>query len=166
MKTHTTIRREGRSSFDLARKQRGVAAVELGLLIIPLVLLAFGITEFGRAIYQYNTLTKATRDATRYLSAQSAGDVAEISGAKCLVAYGNKTCTGRLLVPNLTASMIRICDSADATCIGSHKNQDSGSGVMNLVTVTITGYQFITLVPFVVGNITFGPISTTMRQVL
>lgn len=145
------------------QKQRGVAAVELGLILIPLVLLAFGITEFGRAIYQYNSLTKATRDATRFLSAQGAGDANDISAAKCLAVYGNKTCTSPVLVPNLTTAMVSVCDSSNCP---NHQNQATGSGVINLITVTVNGYPFNSLVPFVVPSITFGPVSTTMRQVL
>ena len=94
-----------RSAVSYFRSQRGVAAVELGLVFIPLALLAFGITEFGRAVHQYNALDKATRDATRYLSAQGAGDPTDISNAKCLAVYGNKACTGSALVPNLIISM-------------------------------------------------------------
>lgn len=149
--------------MNIYQKQRGVAAVELGIILIPLVLLAFGITEFGRAIYQYNALTKATRDATRFLSAQGAGDANDISAAKCLAVYGNKACTLPVLAPNLTTALVSVCDSTN--CI-DHQSQATGSGVINLVTVTVTGYPFTSLVPFVVTSMTFGPISTTMRQVL
>ena len=138
--------------------------MELAILLIPLVLLAFGITEFGRAIYQYNTLTKATRDATRFLSGQGAGDPADITTAQCLTVYGNTACTGTPLAPNLTTAMVSVCDST--SCPGTHQNQPTGSGVINLVTVTVTGYPFTSLVPFVVPSMTFDAISTTMRQVL
>lgn len=145
------------------RKQRGVAAVELAILLIPLVLLAFGITEFGRAIYQYDALAKASRDAVRFLSGQGPGDVNDISAAKCLAVYGNKACTGNPLAPNLTTAMVTVCDSSNCS---SHLNQPTGSGVINLVTVTVNGYPFTSLVPFVMPSMNFGPISTTMRQVL
>lgn len=145
------------------QKQRGVAAVELGLLVFPLVLLAFGITEFGRAIYEYNALTKATRDATRFLSSQSPGDPNEITTAKCLAVYGNKACTLPALAPNLTMSMVTVCDSSNCA---DHQAQPTGSGVINLVSVRIDGYPFTSLVPLQVPSITFGRISTTMRQVL
>lgn len=150
--------------MNIYRKQRGMAAVELAILLIPLVLLAFGITEFGRAIYQYNTLTKATRDATRFLSGQGPGDPNDITAAQNLTVFGKKVNTGSPLVPNLTTAMVSVCDSI--SCAGTHQNQTTGSGVINLVTVTVTGYPFTSLVPFVVPGMTFGPISTTMRQVL
>ncbi|WP_194712494.1 TadE/TadG family type IV pilus assembly protein [Noviherbaspirillum soli] len=153
--------------------QRGVAAVEFGILLIPLILIAFGTTEFGRAIYQYNTLAKATRDATRFLSRHdSTATDYPLADARCLVVYG-KPCTGDSgtpLVPGLTTSMVKVCDrSNSSSCPGeSFSAVDTGSGVINLVKVKIAGYQFTSLVPFVTGftTITFGDIGTTMRQVL
>lgn len=147
------------------RKQRGVASVELGILIIPLLLLTFGTTEFGRAIYQYNTLAKASRDATRFLSGQAPGDPGDVAAAQCLAVYGDATCTNTTpLLPGLTTSMVTVCDSV--SCPANHLNQTTGSGVMNLVTVTISGYPFTSLVPFVAPNMTFNDIHSTMRQIL
>ena len=37
-------------------KQRGVALLEFALSLSLLIAIVFGITEFGRAIFQYNTL--------------------------------------------------------------------------------------------------------------
>lgn len=146
------------------RKQRGIAAVELGILLPTLLLpLAFGITEFGRAIYEYNALAKATRDATRFLSSQSPGDATDITTAKCLAVYGNKSCISPALAPNLTMTMVTVCDSTNCA---DHQAQQTGSGVINLVSVRIDGYPFTSLVPFQVPSISFGRISTTMRQVL
>jgi Flp pilus assembly protein TadG len=146
------------------QKQRGVAAVELGILIFPLLLLTFGVTELGRAFYQFNTLVKVTRDAVRFLSTQGPGDATDLTTAQCLGVYGKKICSGTPLLPGLDTTMVAVCDSL--SCSPTHQNQATGSGVINLVTVTITGYPFTSLVPFIVPNITFGPISTTMRQVL
>jgi hypothetical protein len=60
--------------------------------------------------------------------------------------------------------MVSICDST--SCVGTHQSQSTGSGVINLVTVTVTGYPFVSLVPLAVPSMNFGAISTTMRQVL
>jgi Flp pilus assembly protein TadG len=146
------------------KTQRGVAAVEFGILLIPLVLLAFGITEYGRAMYQYNALGKSVRSAARYLSQESAGDATQIGIAQCLAVYGNTTCNGSPLVPGLTTGMVSVCDTA--SCAGTHQNQPTGSGVVNLVTVTISGYAFTSLVPTLLPGFTFDGISATMRQVI
>jgi hypothetical protein len=55
-------------------QQKGVAAVEFAILLPLLLLIVFGITEFGRALYAYNTLVKATRDAARYYAIQQPGN--------------------------------------------------------------------------------------------
>ena len=49
-------------------KQRGAAVIEFALLLVLLLMFVAGIVEFGRAFWYYDALTKATRDATRYLS--------------------------------------------------------------------------------------------------
>jgi Flp pilus assembly protein TadG len=48
--------------------QRGAAAVEFALLVIPLLVMLTGITEMGRALYYYNAIAKAARDGARLLS--------------------------------------------------------------------------------------------------
>ncbi|MDO9145784.1 TadE/TadG family type IV pilus assembly protein [Rhodoferax sp.] len=45
--------------------QRGVAAVELALVAIPFFLLLFGVMEFGRLFYVWNTAQEVTRHAAR-----------------------------------------------------------------------------------------------------
>jgi len=152
-------------------QQKGAAAVELAVLLIPLVLIAFGITEFGRAFFEYNAIAKGTRDAARFLTMKGPLDpanpssTADIAQARCMVTYGNPGCTGTARVPYLTAAMVSICDSW--TCPATHGAQPTGTSVVNLLTVTVTGYTFTPLVPFIMPNpLTFNDISTTMRQVL
>lgn len=48
--------------------QKGQALVELALSIFVLVLIVFGITEFGRVMYIKNTLNLAAREGTRLAS--------------------------------------------------------------------------------------------------
>lgn len=149
--------------------QKGVAAIEFAILLPLLLMIAFGITEFGRALYQYNTLVKATRDAARYVMTQNPGGVAD-PAAKCLAVYGNTSCTGTALVPGLTVEAVTVCDwqrdyaSEGATCPNHH--QQGTAPVVNLVTVTINHYRFQSFVPFVTADLAsfaFGPISTTMK---
>lgn len=144
-------------------KQSGTAAVEMALLLPLLIFIVFGITEFGRAIYEYNTIAKATRDAARYLSTQQPG-ATSTTNAECLAVYGNFTCTAPPLATNLTVANVAICDWTN--CPGTHLAQGTAP-VVNLVTVTVTGYQFASLVPFVTANlatITFSDISNTMKS--
>jgi hypothetical protein len=155
-------------------RQRGLALVELGISVFVLITIAFGITEFGRAVYQYNTLAKAVRDATRFLSTRDALDTDAKGQARCLAVYGKATLTCATdaslvpLVPGLTLAMVSICDAL--ACPADHAGQGSAP-VMNLVTVSIGGpnatpYTFDSIFSFVVSDIQFGPIRATMKQVL
>lgn len=145
--------------------QRGVAAVEAAFLLVPLVILMLGIAEGGRVFYQYNTIVKATRDGARHLSMMAPGT--GHAAARCLVVTGSPTCAGPALVAGLEVGHVSVCDPA--SCPATHANVPAiGSGVpvMNLVTVTVSGYQSVNFLPLPIPSIEFEPISTTMRQAL
>lgn len=161
------------------KAQRGVAAVEFGLMLVPMLLMVFGVVEFGRAFYQYDTLTKSTRAAARYLSQYSPADANyPTAAAKCLAVYGNTACTGPVLVPGLTTSMVVICDRVDKTgCldqefanVSTYNTIPGGgtpAGTINLVGVKITGFAYSPLQSFInLAGLVFADISTVMRQVL
>ena len=133
--------------------------MEFALLLPLLLLLTMTTTEFGRAIYQYNTIVKSLRDATRYLSMQTPNT--KLAEAKNLVVFGNIAGTGQALVPGLTVAKVSIPPW-----------QLTGSNpVINTVSVTVTGHTFHSMFASVFGvafgdingDITYGPISATMR---
>src|SRR5512145_2948619 len=146
------------------KKQQGLALIELGLIIALLIAITFGITEFGRAMYQYNTLAKAARDGARFLAVRNPSDPIALSQVQC-----NPGCSGATLVPGLTLSMVSVCHAMDPLCAATHQSQGA-SPVINLVTVTIGGanapFTFQSLFSFVVPDIQFGAITATMRQVM
>ncbi|MGY8904551.1 MAG: TadE/TadG family type IV pilus assembly protein [Burkholderiales bacterium] len=155
-------------------KQKGVAAVEMALVLIPLLLLCFVITELGRALYQYNGLVKATRGAARYLSQQSLesppiGETADTIRlkARSIALCGAPSCNGRAaLVTGLTLAMISACDSA--ACTGTHFNVATGAGAVSLVSVRVGAedakFSYISAVPWAVPDIQFGAIGMTMAS--
>jgi Flp pilus assembly protein TadG len=160
----------------MKKRQKGVALVEFGITILLLLAICFAVTEFGRAIYTYNTLAKSVRDAARYLSTQAAGSATAHAMAQQLVVYGTPVVTNNQppLVPGLTTGMVSICDAADLTCT-SNMGQGSNPAI-NTVTVRISGYTFTPLLDilgftrFYTGggntltSIPFSDISVTMRQ--
>lgn len=150
------------------RKQKGVAAVELAIILIPMLILCFGITELGRALYQYNGLVKATRTGVRYLSQQSFGgtdaEAIRLKG-KSLTLCGYDDCASKPpLATGLTLDMISVCDPV--SCAGTHDNVPTGEGPTDLVSVYINAgsnkFSFTSLVPWVIPDISFSRISTTM----
>jgi Flp pilus assembly protein TadG len=50
------------------RDERGAAAAEFAIVAPFLLLLCLGAAEFGRAMWERHIVTKAVRDATRYLT--------------------------------------------------------------------------------------------------
>jgi Flp pilus assembly protein TadG len=156
-------RRGPRQSIRV-RRSRGVAAVEFALLLTPMIVMLFGATEFGRAIYTYNTLDKTVRDAVRHMSQHGPGDAVIQAEARCLAVYGNTSCAGNALAPGLTTGQVALCDAL--SCAGTHAAQPTGSGAVNLVTVTITDYAYSSMVEFVMPSMNFNNISATMRAQL
>lgn len=152
------------------RATRGAITVEFALLLVPLLLAVFGVAEYARALYQYNTLVKAVRDSVRYISEHNPGDAASYAGAlndaRCLAVYGNTGCSGPSLAPGLTTEMVGVTSSITTTAAGTS---------ITLVEVRITGYTFqfvfnpLRLASGLTGTvpnvISFGDIHSTMRQI-
>lgn len=149
----------------MRKRQSGVALVEFALVLPLLLILSLIVTEYGRALFQYNTLAKSVRDATRYLSTQSPGT--KNVEAKNLVVYGRND-TLSPLAAGLTLDKVK-----DPVW-----RLEGASPVINTVTVTISGcanspppcYKFTPLFAsvfgFNFGTISFSDISATMRGAL
>jgi Tfp pilus assembly protein PilW len=58
-----------------SRRQRGIAAVELALVLPAFVLLLAATVFLGRTLYHYQVMQKAAHDATRYLASAPALEV-------------------------------------------------------------------------------------------
>lgn len=57
---------------------RGVAVLEFALVVPVLLLLVFGITEFGRAWMTKNIMTQAAREGARYAAVLSPFDASKV----------------------------------------------------------------------------------------
>jgi Flp pilus assembly protein TadG len=150
--------------FHPSARERGIAAVELAFVLPVLVAIVFGITELGRAMYQYDALTKSVRSAARYLSVYDPADAGVRERAVNMAVCGAPSCgASDPVAPGLSGANVVIAYSAtDASLSGVQ----TGQGTLDLVRVTIgapgTPYAFASLVPFVVPRITFGPIVALM----
>lgn len=141
-----------------ARRQRGVAIVEFALILPMLLVMTFITTEFGRALYQYNTLVKSVRDAARYLSVQTPNDATTMLRARNLVVYGDPRGIGSPVVPGLTLG--NVPDPA-WTPVGTGPS-------INAVTIRVTGYTFQPMFGSAFGHSftlpAFSDITATMRS--
>ncbi len=118
------------------RSQRGVAAVEFALVLFLLMVLVSGTVEFGRTIWYYNSLTKATRDGARWMSMVPVDQVAAgVTQAKELV-FAAAAAAG---VPDVTRAHV------DVSCLNNGfapvACQNGTEPVY--VRVAITGYNVV-----------------------
>lgn len=146
------------------KRQRGVALVELALMLPLLLMLTLVVTELGRAMYQYSLLTRSVRDAVRYASIQAIG--ARAAETQNLVVYG-KTATDTNSRPLVTGLSLANVPAPAYAWVGTDP-------VINTVTVSVTGYCFQPMMASVFGlslvratancsGIPFGTIAATMR---
>lgn len=127
-------------TLRLRRRVRGFAAVELALLLPTFLFVMVATAEAGRALYQYNGLTKAVRDGAQYIARYGveagtgvlAPTGAHETAARNLVVFGSPA-AGTALLPGMTTSQVAI--TYDAFPAG---------GATNFVTVTAT-YTFTPL---------------------
>ena len=146
----------------MKNRQKGVAIIEFALILPFLLLLTFFTTEFGRAIWEYNTLTKSVRDGARYLSTQQPGT--KMTETRNLIVYGNLAGTGSPLAIGLSTSNVPnpTWQTVTSTAV------NGSAPLINTVTVRISGYTFNSMwttvfgLPF--GAITFSDITATMRS--
>lgn len=146
-----------------ARCERGTQLVELAI-VLPVMLMMLGATaEFGRFLYTYSTLAKATRDGARYLASASVNS-ANDTGAKNLVVCGDPAAvcsSSNNILSGLQASNVQITRAGGVPVLPQ------------TVTVRITGYRYQPLFDLgkLIGsqslslNIDVSP-STTMRFLL
>jgi hypothetical protein len=145
-----------RRGTEHTRNQKGQSLLELALVLPLLMLIAFGAIEFGRAYYQYNTLTKALRDGARYMSYHIYSS-AEETNCYNMVVYGNTAGSGSPVLPGLTTSLIDMVSSGGTTPY-------SALNPPRFITIRVTGYPFNRLIPLIPINATFRP-EVTMRYV-
>ena len=88
-----------------AEDERGDALLESALMLIFLLSVLFGIVGFGHALYTYNFVSNAARDATRWSS---------VRGFTCTGLAGGCPATAAKPVLHFTS----VCESAPGNPLG------------------------------------------------
>ena len=135
-------------------QQRGQSVLEFAMVLPLTLLIVFGVIEFGRAYYQYNTLTKAIRDGARYMSMHVYSSTYE-TNTKNLVVYGNTFGTGTPILPGLTTAKIVLTPGPSNATLAAPPDW---------LTVSVDAFPFNSLVPSLIpmSGVTFSP-SIQMR---
>ncbi|MFJ2366816.1 TadE/TadG family type IV pilus assembly protein [Pseudomonas sp. NPDC087697] len=100
------------------KDQQGMALVEFTIALPLLLLLLLALGEFGRMLFQYNTLLQASRDAGRYVASQAwnstlgAVDLTTnttlVTQTKNVAVYGVPANTGTPVVSGLTTGNVAV----------------------------------------------------------
>lgn len=158
-------------------RQKGVAAVELALIMVPMLVLCFGIVEVGRALNYYNGLVKATRGAARYLTAKDLNSL--VSGMEYNYDISNSNDPYFVVRDAMELAVCgKLPDKAKAACaesdrlvlgfsesrmtVKTNNNVVTEAGSVSLVTVTISGVSFTSFLPYAIASFTYSPIKLTM----
>ena len=144
------------------RNQRGQTLVEFALVVMVFLVIVFGLLEFSRALWTWNTIVQATRAGARFavVETPTATDV-EI---KNYVAYLNTTGTGDPVLPGLTASNVTVSFQKIDPSTGSYVAPPGNNKFLaDVVQVGITGYNFNFVVPIIGTSITLPAFTTTLN---
>lgn len=183
-----------RQSFQRRLKSRGVALIELALILPIVMVLIFATLEISKAVSEYKVITNQVRAAARFLMTRT--PATGVEQAKCIVRYGSPdvvvsnqgvvlSCGAAAslapVLPGLSESAIStqvvIIDSRTnpATHLSQTATYGGVSTTLNLVTVEVRGYQYQLFTGVNIGDyfpalkgvtaIGFDPIKTTVRQV-
>jgi Flp pilus assembly protein TadG len=133
-----------------SRGEQGQVIVEFALVGLVFFFIVFGIMEFSRALYTYNTLVQSTRAAARWAVVNGVSG----NSVQNVAVYGNPAGSGAPLLTGLTTSNISVS-------IADLERDSKNVAITQKVSVSITGYQFQFVVPFI-PDITIPALETSL----
>jgi Flp pilus assembly protein TadG len=118
----------------MTQSQKGIAAVELALLLPVLLTIAFGIIQFGYLLVSYTMVIGAASVGAQYFSTQRGGSSTPLTGTLAQV----KSSAGVLNTNNIsiTATVSGAACATDSVCATALST--AGQGVEATVTVAYT----------------------------
>ena len=145
------------------REERGQTLVEFAFVCVLFLTVLFGIIEFGRALWTWNTIVQATRAGARFavVEAPSATD----DQVKNFVVYYNAAGTGDPVLPGLSTSNVTVQymkNSGKVCPDSSSPDPCPDKYAADIIQVSVTGYTFSFLVPFVGTSLTLPAFTTTL----
>ncbi len=125
---------------------RGVAAVEVALVMVVFTMLLFGVIEMGRLLWVWNAAVETTRFGARMAV------VCDINDADIKTRMTQR-------MPNLSAAQITINYLNPPAAVNS-----CTSANCKAVSVQLQNYSHTTIIPFVPLTLTLPPFTTTLRK--
>jgi Flp pilus assembly protein TadG len=125
--------------------EKGQALLEFAAVTLLLFTLVFGIIEFGRALWTWNTIVQATRAGARYaaVAIPTSGNTEIMK----VVVYNdpNADASSKPVAPGLTEANVRVRYLKNDGTVAANKT------MADLIEISVVNYRFTFLVSF------FGP---------
>ena len=150
-------------------RQRGAAAVEFGIIAIVFFTLLFGIIEFGRLFYLYNTVQEVTRRAAREAvvtwkdqpSQDTVKSLALFGGTS--LPFGAEITANNINIEYLTASGGIPIPSPSSAAENMSACESDPNGCIALVRVSIVNASYTPMVGwFAFLSVSMPPSTVTM----
>jgi Flp pilus assembly protein TadG len=160
---HGSINKEARRVRSSEIPQRGQTLVEFALVVLIFLMVLFGILEFSRALWTYNTIVQATRAGARFAVVELPSVTNQT--VKNYVVYNNSAGTGNPVLPGLSTSNVTVTytriDPNTGNPVAATTLQDKYNSAY--VQVGITGYTFNFIVPILGSSIALPAFTTTLQ---
>src|SRR5262245_24449259 len=149
-----------KSKKRIEKSEKGQTLLEFALVTLIFFILLFGIIEFGRALWTWNTIVQATRAGARYAVAETPTS-SDIEIKKVVASNDpNATSSSTPVVPGLTETNVSVRYlSYDGGTVATDVNSKR---VADLIEVSVTGYQFSFLVPLFGSQISLPSFTTKL----
>ena len=160
---HGWINKDTNRARTSQNPQRGQTLVEFALVVLIFLVVLFGILEFSRALWTYNTIVQATRAGARFAVVELPSVTNQT--VKNYVVYHNSAGTGSPVLPGLDTSNVTVTytriDPNTGNPVAATTLQDKYNSAY--VQVGITGYTFNFLVPILGTSITLPTFNATLQ---
>ena len=148
--------------LSAGRTQRGQTLVEFALVVMMFLVVMFGLIEFARALWTWNTIVQATRAGARFAVVETPNPSND-DAIKNYVVYLNSAGTGDPVLPGLTTSNVTVSFRKIVLGTGAYDTAPLPTKFQaDVVQVSITGYNFNFVVPIFGTSITLPAFTTTL----
>jgi Flp pilus assembly protein TadG len=128
----------GKKLNDRRSRQKGQAALETALVIVPMLALAFALMDYSLAMFIQNVLRNAVREGVRYGITEQTGGGGQDAAIKSVV---QSSSLGFLA----TTATISVTDFDKTTLLPVTGAGSNGQG--NICVVAITGFSWSAMAP-------------------
>ena len=141
------------------RGQSGVVTVEFAIIGLVLLVVLFGVIEFGRLLFVVNTLTEGTRRGARLAAVCPVGDPKPASAAIFDSGNGSSSVIYGLSTGNVAVEYL----DANGTVIASPGTAANFNSI-RYVRARIVGFNLQLFIPPIMPTVPLNGLSTTMPR--